>query len=119
MRNLMILAAVLVGLGTYMAQMADQMSPASASASTSPKKEPAQTVARASGRSGAPAEDGNAKLFAVDKASGKQLGAVTIPRNSSAVPMTFMHQGKQYIVVAIGGQQNPAELVALALPSAK
>jgi aspartyl protease family protein len=51
MRNLMILAAVLVGLGTYMAQMADQMSPASASASTSPKKEPAQTVARASGRS--------------------------------------------------------------------
>ena len=28
MRNLMILAAVLVGLGTYMAQMADKMSPA-------------------------------------------------------------------------------------------
>ena len=27
MRNLMILAAVLVGLGTYMAQMADKMSP--------------------------------------------------------------------------------------------
>ena len=68
------------------------------------------------GRSGAPAEDGTAKLFGVDKATGKQLGAVTIPRNSSAVPMTFMHQGRQYIVVAIGGQQNPAELVALALP---
>jgi aspartyl protease family protein len=51
MRNLMIVAAVLVGLGTYMAQMADKMSPAPASASTSPKKAPAQTVAQASGRS--------------------------------------------------------------------
>ncbi len=40
MRNLMILAAVLVGLGTYMAQMADKMSPAPASASASPKKAP-------------------------------------------------------------------------------
>ena len=51
MRNLMILAAVLVGLGTYMAQMADKMSPAPASASASPQKAPAQTVAQASGRS--------------------------------------------------------------------
>ena len=51
MRNLMILAAVLVGLGTYMAQMADKMSPAPASANASPQKAPAQTVAVASGRS--------------------------------------------------------------------
>ncbi|MEH2539595.1 aspartyl protease family protein [Bradyrhizobium sp. AZCC 1577] len=51
MRNLMILAAVLVGLGTYMAQMANKMSPASASASTSPQKAPVQTVAQASSRS--------------------------------------------------------------------
>ena len=49
MRNLMILAAVLVGLGTYMAQMASKMSPASASAS--PKKALVETVAQASGRS--------------------------------------------------------------------
>ena len=51
MRNLMILAAVLAGLGTYMAQMADKMSLAPASASPSPNKVPAQTVAQASGRS--------------------------------------------------------------------
>jgi quinoprotein glucose dehydrogenase len=70
------------------------------------------------GRSGAPAEDGTNKLFAVDKATGKQLGAVTIPGNTSAVPMTFMHQGKQYIVFATGAGQNTA-LVALALPAAK
>ena len=41
MRNLMIFAAVLVGLGTYMAQMADKMSPAPASAKRqSPQKAP-------------------------------------------------------------------------------
>jgi aspartyl protease family protein len=51
MRNLMIVAAILVGAGTYMAQMADKMSPAPASASASPKKASEQTVAQASGRS--------------------------------------------------------------------
>ena len=51
MRNLMIIAAVLVGLGTYMAQMADRMSAAPASASAAPTKLPEQTVAQASGRS--------------------------------------------------------------------
>ena len=50
MRNLMIFAAVLVGLGTYMAQMADKMSPAPASASAAPTKAPA-----ADGRAGRPA----------------------------------------------------------------
>jgi aspartyl protease family protein len=51
MRNLMILAAVLAGLGTYMAQMADKMSPAPASASASPARAPVPTVAQASVRS--------------------------------------------------------------------
>ena len=53
MRNLMILAAVLVGLGTYMAQMADKMSPAPASASASPKKRRhnGRASTQASGRS--------------------------------------------------------------------
>ena len=51
MRNLMILAAVLAGLGTYMAQMADKMSPAPAAANASPAKAPAQTIAQASMRS--------------------------------------------------------------------
>ncbi len=51
MRNLMIIAAVLAGLGTYMAQMADKMSPTPASASASPKLMATQTVGQASGRS--------------------------------------------------------------------
>ena len=55
------------------------------------------------------------QLFAVDKATGKQVGAVKIPARTTAVPMTFLHKGKQYIVFAIGAGTN-ASLVAMALP---
>jgi quinoprotein glucose dehydrogenase len=70
------------------------------------------------GRGGSPGADGNPKLFALDKATGKQVGEVTIPGLTSAVPMTFMHQGRQYIVFAIG-QRTSTALIALALPAAK
>jgi aspartyl protease family protein len=51
MRNILITAAIMAGLGTFMAQMADKMSPAPASATTSAKKAvlvetPAQTGTR-------------------------------------------------------------------------
>ncbi len=49
MRNLFILAAVLAGLGTFLAQMADKMSPAAASAST--RKPATETAAQAGIRS--------------------------------------------------------------------
>lgn len=54
-------------------------------------------------------------LFANDKATGKQVGAIEIPAKTTAVPMTFMHKGKQYIVFATG-QGGNTSLVALALP---
>ena len=54
-------------------------------------------------------------IYAVDKATGKEVGAVAIPTRTSAVPMTFMHKGKQYIVYATGIRASTA-LVALALP---
>jgi quinoprotein glucose dehydrogenase len=54
-------------------------------------------------------------LFAVDKATGKELAALRIPSKTSAVPMTFLHQGKQYIVFATGADANTS-LVALRLP---
>ena len=65
------------------------------------------------GRSGGP--PGQAQLYAVDKGTGKQVGAVNIPSKTSAVPMTFMHNGKQYIVFATGAS-TAASLVALRLP---
>ncbi len=55
------------------------------------------------------------QLFAVDKATGRQVGAVTIPSRTTAVPMTFMHKGKQYIVFATGAGANTS-LVSLRLP---
>ena len=56
------------------------------------------------------------QLFATDKATGKLLAAVAIPAINTAVPMTFMHQGKQYIVFATGAGTRTS-LVALALPT--
>jgi quinoprotein glucose dehydrogenase len=69
------------------------------------------------GRSGGPPKV-EPQLYAVDKATGKQIGAVQIPSKTSAPPMTFMHKGKQYIVFATGAGGNTS-LVALALPSAQ
>jgi quinoprotein glucose dehydrogenase len=66
------------------------------------------------GRSGG-VPDAPPQLFAVDKVTGKQVGAVKIPSRTTAVPMTFMHQGRQYIVFATGAGANTS-LVALALP---
>jgi quinoprotein glucose dehydrogenase len=68
------------------------------------------------GRSGGPPR-AEPQLYAVDKTTGKQVAAVKIPSKTSAVPMTFMHQGKQYIVFATGAGANTS-LVALTLPSA-
>ena len=51
MRNIMIIAAVLVALGSFMAQMADKLTPAPASANAAPRKALEQTVAQAGSRS--------------------------------------------------------------------
>ncbi len=57
-----------------------------------------------------------AMLRAYDKKSGKELGAVYMPTGQTGTPMTYMVDGKQYIVVAIGGQNYGAELLAFRLP---
>jgi len=62
------------------------------------------------GRGGGPA------FHAVDKATGAEIAAITLPAATNAAPITFMHQGRQYIVVAIASADLPAELIALALP---
>src|SRR5262249_3679306 len=45
-----------------------------------------------------------AMLRAYDKASGKEVGSVFMPAGQTGTPMTYMRDGKQYIVIAIGGQ---------------
>jgi glucose dehydrogenase len=51
---------------------------------------------------GATADD-QPHLFGIDKKTGKRVGAVRIPRQGQYGLMTYMHQGKQYVVVPRNG----------------
>jgi quinoprotein glucose dehydrogenase len=53
---------------------------------------------------------------ALDKATGRTIAEIELPGPTSGNPMTFMHEGRQYIVVAITEGGQPSELVALRLP---
>jgi quinoprotein glucose dehydrogenase len=60
---------------------------------------------------------GGGKMFrAYDKASGKVLWEMELPAGTTGEPMSYMLNGKQYIVVAVGWKDTPGELIALALP---
>jgi len=54
-------------------------------------------------------------LRAFDKQTGTVLGEVALPGPPTGTPMTYMQDGRQYIVLAVGYADN-ARLVALALP---
>lgn len=53
---------------------------------------------------------------AIDKKTGETVSELKLPTHATGVPMTYMAKGKQYIVIAVGGRGEPAELVALSLP---
>jgi quinoprotein glucose dehydrogenase len=53
---------------------------------------------------------------ALDKATGETIAEIELPNTQVGLPMTYMHEGRQYIVISVGGGGEPAELVALALP---
>jgi quinoprotein glucose dehydrogenase len=57
-----------------------------------------------------------AMLRAYNKATGTEVGAVPMPGRQTGSPMTYLLNGKQYIVVAVGGAGLSAELVAYKLP---
>jgi quinoprotein glucose dehydrogenase len=63
-------------------------------------------------------EKGMPLLHARDKRTGKTLASVTLPMPGQYGMMTFMHEGKQYIVVQSGSarRNQPGALVALTLP---
>ncbi|HEX9705665.1 MAG TPA: PQQ-binding-like beta-propeller repeat protein [Gemmatimonadales bacterium] len=62
------------------------------------------------GRGGGPV------FHAVDKRTGLEIAHIALPAPTNASPITFLHAGRQYIVVAVASADVPAELVALALP---
>ncbi len=57
-----------------------------------------------------------AHLFAYDKRTGSEVGALALPAPQTGSPMTYMHDGVQYVVVAVSGTRLAGELVALRLP---
>ena len=63
-----------------------------------------------------PPGGGGKKFRAYDKATGSVLWETEFAAGTTGAPMTYMHKGKQYVVVAIGSVDHPAEFVALALP---
>jgi quinoprotein glucose dehydrogenase len=56
-----------------------------------------------------------ALLRAYDKATGADVGAVEMPAKQTGSPMTYLADGRQFIVVAVSGPEG-SELVAYALP---
>src|SRR5690606_29140237 len=64
--------------------------------------------------------DPGGKMFrAYDKRSGSTVAEIELPAKASGAPMTYLHQARQYIVIAVATPEHPAELVALALPQSK
>ena len=58
-----------------------------------------------------------AMLRAYDKKTGKEVGAVYMPTIQSGSPMTYMVDGRQYIVVAVSGGPYSGEYIAFSLPA--
>jgi quinoprotein glucose dehydrogenase len=57
-------------------------------------------------------------LWAYDKATGELLAESPVGSNASGAPITYLIDGRQFIVFPVGGGRNiPEELVAVGLPA--
>ena len=64
-----------------------------------------------------PVAGGGGNAFRLlDKKTGKVIHEMQLPAMATGIPMTYMADGRQFIVVAVGAAGYPAELIALALP---
>ncbi len=57
-----------------------------------------------------------AMLRAYDKMTGTEVGAVYMPAPQTGSPMTYMLNGKQYLVVPVSGAGYSGEFIAFAVP---
>ena len=62
-----------------------------------------------------PSGEVGAMLRAYDKATGKEVGEFYLPAPVTGSPMTYLHDGAQYIVVAVSGGGRAGELLAYRL----
>jgi quinoprotein glucose dehydrogenase len=63
-----------------------------------------------------PPFSGGNMFRAYDKKTGEVLWENDLGTGTTGAPMTYLHNGKQYVVVAVGGAKHSPELVALTLP---
>ncbi|MGD2131631.1 MAG: PQQ-binding-like beta-propeller repeat protein [Maricaulaceae bacterium] len=64
-------------------------------------------------------DPGGPMFRAYDKATGDVIAELVLPGLTSGAPMTYMHEGNQYISVVLSAVGQPAQLVTLALPGAR
>jgi aspartyl protease family protein len=75
MRNIMIFAAIMVGLGTFMAQIADKMTPPAASAHVASKTSaPVDSAGQSDGRSLSIPRDGRGHFLTEARIEGQRIG---------------------------------------------
>jgi glucose dehydrogenase len=61
--------------------------------------------------------EGSDRLRVLDKKTGKEIHDLALGANLTGGTMTYMVNGRQFLVAVVAGQQgNGAELVGLALP---
>ena len=58
---------------------------------------------------------GRQLVYAFDKRNGELLHVIELDGFAASAPMTYLHGGKQYLAMAVGGNEDNA-LVALSLP---
>ena len=62
---------------------------------------------------------GTRTISAYDKDTGDYIGSVDLPAVPGGNPISYMQEGKQHLVLAVGsasGEGNNPELIALRLP---
>ncbi|MGE0361557.1 MAG: PQQ-binding-like beta-propeller repeat protein [Vicinamibacterales bacterium] len=65
-----------------------------------------------------PSGSRGAMLRAYDKATGNEVAAYQLPAPQTGSPMTYLLNGRQYLVIAISGPGYSGELLALRAPQA-
>jgi quinoprotein glucose dehydrogenase len=55
-------------------------------------------------------------LHVVDKGTGEEITTIELPAPTTTAPMSYVHNGRQFIVLSVAGGGEPPQLVALALP---
>ena len=64
-----------------------------------------------------PPGGGGPRMRAFDKRTGAVVAEIPLPAGATGAPMTYLHEGRQYIVVAVADDGHAPELIALSLPS--